>query len=67
MEKAVRTHKVGSITTGLSMIALRVELLLSNIISEKKVYDKTAIFLMFMVSLFAMRMAGAEFMMSLDV
>ena len=87
--ETVRTHRVGSITTGLSLIAfgvmfvihmflnvlsyelifklwpviligLGLELLLSNFAKEKIVYDKAAIFLMFVMALFAMGMAGAD-------
>lgn len=87
--ETIRTHRVGSITTGLSMIAfgilfiihlffgtigydmifrlwpcilvgLGVEILISNAVKDKFVYDKGAIFLLIMVSLFAMCMAGAE-------
>lgn len=87
--ETVRTHRVGTITTGLSLIAfgvmfvlhmflnvlsydlifklwpviligLGVELLLSNFIKDKIVYDKAAIFLMFVMALFAMSMAGAD-------
>lgn len=87
--ETVRTHRVGSITTGLSLIAfgvmfvihmflnvlsyelifklwpviligLGVELLLSNFAKDKIVYDKAAIFLMFVMALFAMGMAGAD-------
>lgn len=87
MENQIRTHRVGSITSGLSMIAfgviyaahlftdaisfefiiklwpfmiigLGIELLISNARSEKIVYDKAAIFLMILVTFFAMGMAG---------
>ena len=87
--ETVRTHRVGTITTGLSLIAfgvmfvlhmflnvlsydlifklwpviligLGVELLLSNFIKDKIVYDKAAILLMFVMALFAMGMAGAD-------
>lgn len=89
MEKQQRTHKVGSITAGLSMIAfgvlflihlftgmidyesifriwpfmiigLGLELLISNFLTEKLVYDKAAVFLLILVSFFAMSMAGAD-------
>lgn len=85
----LRTHRVGSITTGLSMIAfgvlfilhmfwgfisyemifklwpflligLGIEVLISNATSEKMVYDKAAIFLLIVISFFAMCMAGAD-------
>ena len=85
----MRTHRVGAITTGVSMIAfgvlfavhlftgfmdyemifklwpfmiigLGVELLISNFLTEKIVYDKAAVFLLILTSFFAMCMAGAE-------
>lgn len=84
-----RTHRVGAITTGLSMIVfgilfavhmitgligyemifklwpfmiigLGVELLISNMLTEKIVYDKAAVFLLIVTSFFAMCMAGAD-------
>jgi hypothetical protein len=87
--KYTRTHRVGSVTTGLSLITfgilfvvhmftgimsyemifrlwpfmiigLGVELLISNYLTDKIVYDKAAIFLMIMTSFFAMCMAGAD-------
>ena len=87
--KYSRTHRVGSVTTGLSLIVfgilfvvhmftgimsyemifrlwpfmiigLGVELLISNYLTDKIVYDKAAIFLMIMTSFFAMCMAGAD-------
>ena len=87
--KYTRTHRVGAVTTGLSLmffgvlfvvhmftgfmsyemifrlwpfmlIGLGVELLISNYLTEKIVYDKAAIFLMIMTSFFAMCMAGAD-------
>ncbi len=89
MDKTIRVHRVGSITTGLSMIVLGIavllhlifglisyewifrmwplmiigigiELLLSNFSKEKVVYDKAAIVLMFLVSFFAVCMAGMD-------
>lgn len=89
MEKTMRVHRVGSITAGLSMIALGVaallhlitgiisyesifrlwplmiiglgiELLISNFLTEKIVYDKAAIFLLIVITFFAMGMAGAD-------
>lgn len=89
MEKTMRVHRVGSITAGLSMIALGVaallhlfagiisyewifrlwpimiiglgiELLISNFLTEKIVYDKAAIFLLIIITFFAMGMAGAD-------
>ena len=85
----MRTHRVGSVTTGLSMIVfgvlfavhlftgfmdyvmifrlwpfmiigLGVELLISNFLTEKIVYDKAAIFMLIVTSFFAMCMAGAD-------
>lgn len=85
----MRTHRVGSITTGISMIifgvlfavhlftgfmdyemifrlwpfiivGLGVELLISNFLTEKIVYDKAAVFLLIVTSLFAMCMASAD-------
>ena len=85
----MRTHRVGSITTGISMIVfgvlftlhlftgfmdyemifklwpfilvgLGIELLISNVLTEKIVYDKAAVFLMIVTSLFAMCMASAD-------
>ena len=87
--RLIRTHRLGAVTTGLSMIAfgilfavrlitgfpdyevifklwpcmiigLGIELLISNCQTERIVYDKGAIFLMIMTSLFAMCMAGAD-------
>lgn len=92
MEKKteVRIHRVGTFTSGVSMvvlgilcllhitiniisyrhififwpcilICLGVELLLSNIfIKEKFVYDKVSIFLIILMTIFAMCMGGAE-------
>ena len=87
--ESVRTHRVGSITTGIILISfgimfvlhlfldmisyemiyrlwpimligLGIEVLLSNFSKDKIVYDKAAILLMFVISFFAMGMAGAE-------
>lgn len=87
--KPVRTHRVGSITAGASMIifgilflvhlifdymsyttifslwpiiliGLGIELLLSNFLEKKIVYDKAAIFLMITMALFAMIMAVVD-------
>ena len=84
-----RSHRVGSVTAGLSMIGfgimfllhllfdmvdyrmmfslwpvililLGVELLLSNFSAKKIVYDKAAIFLLIVMTFFAMGMAVAE-------
>ncbi len=92
MDNTVRVHRVGSITTGISMIALGIavllhlifdlisyewifrmwpliliglgiELLLSNFSKEKIVYDKAAVVLMFLVSFFAIGMAGMDIFM----
>lgn len=87
-----RTHRVGSVTTGISMvglgvllllhslfgmisysvifslwplilIGLGVELLLSNFWTQKIVYDKAAVFLLILMTLFAMGMAVADICM----
>jgi len=87
--QSYRTHRVGTVTTGLSMvgfgvmlllhsllgmmsyeiifslwplilIGLGVEILLSNVCTKKMVYDKAAVFLLIMMSLFAMGMAVAD-------
>ena len=92
MDNTVRVHRVGSITTGISLIALGIavllhlifdlisyewifrmwpliliglgiELLLSNFSKEKIIYDKAAIFLMFLASFFAIAMAGMDMFM----
>lgn len=84
-----RSHRVGSVTAGLSMVGfgvmfllhlfcdlveyqmlfslwpvililLGLELLLSNFSSKKIVYDKAAIFLLILMTFFAMGMAVAE-------
>ncbi|MBQ6588384.1 MAG: hypothetical protein IJI01_06890 [Butyrivibrio sp.] len=89
MDNTIRVHRVGSITTGLGMIAigvafllhlflgivsyelifrlwplmiigLGIELLISNFMTDKIVYDKAAIFLMIVIVFFAMGMAGAD-------
>lgn len=94
MKDQVRTHRVGSITAGLSMIAfgvlfilhlfigvlnytlifrlwplmiigLGVELLISNAKSETIIYDKPAVALLFITTLFAMSMAGADMLMQM--
>lgn len=88
-ENKIRTHRVGTITTGLCMIGfgvlfllhlwkrtitydlifalwpviligLGLELLLSNFSARKIVYDKAAIFLLILMTLFAMGMAAAD-------
>lgn len=93
MDKSIRVHRVGSITTGLFMIALGVsfilhlffnlisyemifrlwpfmiiglgiELLISNFLTDKIIYDKAAIFLMIVIAFFAMGMAGADWCMT---
>ena len=84
-----RTHRVGSITTGIMLIGfgilfvlhlflnvisydlifklwpiiligLGIEVLASNFAKDRIVYDKAAIFLMFVIAIFAMGMAGAD-------
>ena len=94
MENQIRTHRVGSITTGLSMIAfgvlfilhlfigsldytlifrlwpimmigLGVEILISNFKSDQIIYDKPAVALLFITTLFAMSMAGADMLMQM--
>ena len=84
-----RSHRVGSVTAGLSMVGIGVmfllhlffdlvdyrmmfslwpvmlillglELLLSNFSAKKIVYDKAAIFLLIVMTLFAMGMAVAD-------
>ncbi|MGN1168361.1 MAG: hypothetical protein ACI4S2_18245 [Lachnospiraceae bacterium] len=91
MEKRIRTHRVGSVTAGVSMIifgilfilhiffgmityelifklwpfmiiGLGIEVLLSNIADWKFVYDKAAIFLLIVITFFAMCMAGTDLM-----
>lgn len=46
------------------MIALGIEILLSNIVLDAFVYDKTAIFLMLVITFFALGMAGADLLFS---
>ena len=87
--QSYRTHRVGSVTTGISMvgfgvllllhslfgmisysvifslwplilIGLGVELLLSNLCTKKIVYDKAAVFLLIIMTLFVMGMAVAD-------
>ena len=87
--ETVRTHRVGTITAGLSLIAfgvmfvlhlfmnvisyelifklwpiiligLGLEVLFSNFIKDKMIYDKGAICLMFVLAIFAMGMAGMD-------
>lgn len=87
--ETIRTHRVGTITTGISLIAfgvmfllhlfvntisydlifklwpvvligLGIEILLSSFSSEKIIYDKAAVVLMFFVAFFAMGMAGMD-------
>jgi len=94
MEKQVRTHRVGAITAGLSMvvfgvlfilhlfigsldyalifrlwpimlIGLGVELLISNYRSDQIIYDKPAVTLLFITTLFAMSMAGADMLLQI--
>ena len=88
-ENSIRVHRVGTITTGLSMIifgvlfllhgfgymisyemifqlwpmiliGLGIELLLSNMIRRKFVYDKGAIVLLFVMTLFVIGMAVVD-------
>lgn len=90
--QSYRTHRVGSVTAGISMvgfglllllhtlfgmvsysfifdlwplilIGLGVELLLSNIWTKKMVYDKAAVFLLIIMTLFVMGMAVADICM----
>ncbi|SFB71719.1 LiaI-LiaF-like domain-containing protein [Butyrivibrio sp. YAB3001] len=92
MENTIRVHRVGSITTGISLIVagiaflmhmffgiisyemifklwpviiigLGIELLISNIRTDKIVYDKAAIFLLIIMTFFAMGMACADWAM----
>ena len=94
MENQIRTHRVGSITAGLSMIVfgvlfilhlfigaldytmifrlwplmiigLGVELLISNYKSDQVIYDKPAVVLLFITTMFAMSMAGADMLMQI--
>lgn len=87
--RTIRTHRVGAITTGCSMIVFGVlfilhvaldlvsyrtifslwpfilvgmgtELLAASLGNKNMVYDKAAIVLLFMMTLFAMGMAGAD-------
>ena len=91
MEKknSIRVHRVGTITTGLSMIifgilfllhgfgymisyemifqlwpviliGLGIELLLANMIKRKFVYDKGAIILLFVMTLFVIGIAAVD-------
>ena len=89
--ETIRTHRVGTITTGLSLIAfgvmfvlhlfmnaisyemifklwpmiligLGVEVLFTNFIKDKIIYDKAAILLIFVVAIFAMGMAGMDWL-----
>ena len=84
-----RIHRVGSVTTGISMagfgvllllhslfgmisyeiifslwplilIGLGIELLLSNFLEKRIVYDKAAVFLLIIMTLFVMGMAVAD-------
>ncbi len=88
----IRTHRVGSITAGLSMVAygillllhtlfelvsydlifslwpliligLGLELLLSNFLERKIVYDKGAVFILIIITFFVMAMACADICM----
>ena len=42
------------------IIGLGIELLISNFLTDRIVYDKAAIFLMLVIAFFAMGMAGAD-------
>jgi len=92
----IRTHRVGSVTAGLSMtgfgvlfllhtlgnlvsydfifslwpvmlIVLGLELLLSNFAQKRIVYDKAAVFLMIVMTFFAMSIAVVDFWMQVGV
>lgn len=87
--ETVRTHRVGTLTAGLSfitfgvlfllhlfinaisydlifklwpfiIIGLGIELLLSNFTNKSIIYDKAAVVLVFLITFFAMGMAGAD-------
>ncbi len=87
-----RTHRVGSVTAGLSMVAfgvmlllhsllgimsysaifswwpliligMGIELLISNFLQRKVIYDKAAVFLLIVMTLFVMIMAVADICM----
>ena len=87
--ETVRTHRVGTLTAGLSfitfgvlfllhlfinaisydlifklwpfiIIGLGIELLLSNFTNISIIYDKAAVVLVFLITFFAMGMAGAD-------
>lgn len=89
MENNIRIHRVGSITAGISMIAmgimcilhkftnligyeyifklwplmiisLGIEILLSNLVCKKFIYDKAAVFLLILMTFFAIGMAGVD-------
>lgn len=88
--RTVRTHRVGSVTAGLSMvgfgilllvhslfgwmnyqmifslwpivlIGLGAELLLSNFLERRIIYDRAAVFLLLLMALFAMGMAATDY------
>ena len=50
----------------LILIGLGVELLLSNLMKSKIVYDKAAIVLLFVMALFAMMLAGVDVFMEVS-
>ena len=50
----------------LILIGLGVELLLSNVMKSKIVYDKAAIVLLFVMALFAMMLAGVDVFMEVS-
>ncbi len=87
--ETVRTHRVGTITAGIALVAfgimsilhlfvnvisyelifklwpliligIGIEVLISNTRTEKIIYDKAAVVLMFILALFAMSMACAD-------
>ena len=50
----------------LILIGLGVELLLSNVMKSKIVYDKAAIVLLFVMALFAMMLAGVDIFLEIS-
>ena len=49
----------------LILIGMGVELLLSNVMKSKIIYDKAAIVLLFVMALFAMMLAGVDICLEL--
>ena len=47
------------------IVGLGLELLVSNFKSEKIIYDKPSVVLLFITTLFAMSMAGADILMQM--